>query len=87
VNALRQSDPGNYEYKSEAAQYYFNLACSLADRHQLAQAKQASDSARELVDELAAPSQALEDQRAQNKILSNWIDNEIKKSAKPAATK
>jgi hypothetical protein len=87
VNALRQSDPGNFEYKSEAAQYYFNLACSLADGHQLEQAKKASDSARELVDELAAPSQALEDQGAQNNILSNWIDKEIQKSAKPTATK
>jgi hypothetical protein len=87
VNALRQSDPGNYEYKSEAAQYYFNLACSLADEHQLEQVKKASDSARELFDELAAPSQALENQRAQNDILSNWIDKEVRKSAKPAAPK
>jgi hypothetical protein len=87
INALRQTDPGNFEYMSEAAQYYFNLACSLADEHQLAQAKQASDSARELVDQLAAPSQALEDQRAQNNILIDWIDKEIKTSAKPAATK
>ena len=87
INALRQSDPGNFEYKSEAAQYYVNLAYSLADERQLAQAKQASDSARELFDELAAPSQTLEGQLAQDKILSNWINQEMKKPAKPAATK
>lgn len=87
INALRQSDPGNFEYKSEAAQYYFNLACSLADENQLAQAKQASDSAQELLEELAAPSQALEYQLKQNNTLSNWIDQEMKELAKPAATK
>jgi hypothetical protein len=86
INALRQSDPRNFELKSEAAQYYFNLACSLADEHQLAQAKQASDSAHELLNELAAPSQALEGQLAQDNILSNWIDEEMKKPARPTAT-
>jgi hypothetical protein len=84
---LLKSDPGNFEYKSEAAQYYFNLACSLADENQLAQAKQASDSAQKLLDELAAPSQALEFQLKQNNTLSNWIVQEMKKPAKPAATK
>jgi hypothetical protein len=87
INALRRSDPGNFEYKSEAAQYYFNLACSLADENRLAQAKQASDSAHELLDELAAPSQALEYQLKQNNTLSDWIDQQMKKPAKPAATK
>jgi len=87
INALRQSDPGNFEYKSEAAQYYFNLACSLADEDQLEQAKKASDSARELLDELAAPSQALEGQREQNDRLSDWIVKETKTSPTPAATK
>jgi len=87
IKALLKSDPGNFEYKSEAAQYYFNLACSLADENQLAQAKQASDSAQQLLDELAAPSQALEFQLKQNSTLSKWIDQKMKKPAKPAATK
>jgi len=88
VNALRQSDPGNYEYKFEAAQYYLNLAISFGDEHQLEQAKRSSDTARQLLDELAAPNLAIEHLGAQNNTMSDWIDKETrKKSAKHAATK
>jgi hypothetical protein len=59
----------------------------LSYENQFAQAKQASDSAQELLEELATPSQALEFQLKQNNTLSNWIVQEMKKPAKPAATK
>jgi len=87
VNALRQMEPANDEYRMEAANYYFNLARALGAEHQLEQAKEASDSARQLLDKLAAPSQALEVLREKNDKLSDWIDKERQKSAKPAAGK
>jgi hypothetical protein len=74
VNVLRQKDPANYEYMSEAATYYNNLALELGSERQFEQAKKASDSARELTDELAEPSQALQDLRAQIAKLRDWID-------------
>jgi hypothetical protein len=87
VDTLKQKDPENYEYKMEAATYYFNLACSLADEHQLEQAKKASVTASQLFDELAAPSVAIQVLRAENNTLSAWIDKESKGAAKPAAKK
>jgi tetratricopeptide (TPR) repeat protein len=87
VNALRQNEPANYEYKMEAANYYFNLACVLGDEHQFEQAKTASDTARHLFNELAAPSQALEDLRTKNDRLIDWIDKNNHGSAKSAPGK
>lgn len=87
VNALRQKDPSNYEYKMEAANYYFNLACSLADEHQLEQAKKADDTARQLFDELAAQNKTLQQLRENNNSLSDWIDKKNQQSVKPTTKK
>jgi hypothetical protein len=60
VNGLRQKDGANREYKTEAATYYINLTLALASEHQFALAAQSDDSARQITDELAAPSPALQ---------------------------
>jgi mevalonate kinase len=87
VNALRQSDPSNYEYKMEAANYYYNLACSFADEHELEQPKKAGNTASQLFDELAAPNQTLEQLRENNNTLGNWIDKKNQQSVKPTTEK
>ena len=71
---LRAREPANREYKAEAATYYNNLALTLGSDHQFSLAAKASDSARDLTDELAKPSPALDDLRARVTTLRQWID-------------
>jgi len=71
---LRAREPANREYKAEAANYYNNLALTLGSDHQFSLAAKASDSARDLTDELAKPSPALDDLRARVTTLRQWID-------------
>jgi tetratricopeptide (TPR) repeat protein len=72
--SLRAKEPANREYKAEAATYYNNLALTLGSDHQFSLAAKASDSARDLTDELAKPSPALDDLRARVTTLRQWID-------------
>ena len=87
VTALRHKAPSNYEYKTEAANYYFNLACVLNDEHQLVQAKQASITARELFRELARPSRTVETLQEDNNKLRAEIDITSEAGSKPHAVK
>ena len=74
VAPLRAREPANREYKTEAATYYDNLARALGTDHQFSLAAKASDSARDLIDQLAKPSPALDDLRTKVATLRNWID-------------
>jgi conflict system STAND superfamily ATPase len=74
LQTLQQKDPSNREYKTEMATYYNNLALSFASQHQMALAAKASDSARALVNELAAPAPAVTDLSGKILELRTWID-------------
>ena len=74
LQTLRQKDPSNREYKTELATCYNNLALALGRQHQWALAAKASDSARALVNELAAPAPAVTDLNGQILALRTWID-------------
>lgn len=82
LNILRQKDPDNREYKTEAAHYYNNLALALASEHQFTLATKPSDDARILTEELAAPSPSVEDLHERILKLRAWIDSHA--SASPA---
>ena len=94
ADELLQKDPANYEYKTEAATYYNNLARALGNEYRseqpkkasdLEQAKKASVRAHELVDDLAKPSPNLEDLRYKIAMIQSWIDKLSRDNAKPAS--
>jgi hypothetical protein len=96
ADELLQKDPANYEYKTEAARYYNNLARELGNEYRseqpkktsdLEQAKKASVRANELADDLAKPSPGLEDLRYKITMIRSWIDKLSRKYAKPASPK
>jgi tetratricopeptide (TPR) repeat protein len=73
LQPLQQKNPDNREYKVELATYYNNLALALAGQKQYALATKSSERARELTDELAAPSPALQLLRENIVKLGDWI--------------
>jgi serine/threonine protein kinase len=96
ADELLQKDPANYEYKTEAARYYNNLARELGNEYRseqpkktsdLEQAKKASVHANELAGDLAKPSPDLEDLRYKITMIRSWIDKLSEKYAKPASPK
>ena len=96
ADELLQKDAANYEYKTEAATYYFNLARELGNEYRseqpkkvsdVEQAKKASVRANELADDLAKPSPGLEDLRYKITMIQSWIDRLSRKYAKPASPK
>jgi tetratricopeptide (TPR) repeat protein len=76
LQALRQKDPINREYKTEMATYYNNLALALARQHQMAPAAKASDSAQALAEELAEPGPSVTDLRGRILELRTWINKQ-----------
>jgi hypothetical protein len=96
ADELLQKDPANYEYKTEAATYYNNLARELGNEYRseqpekasdLEQAKKASVRAHELADDLTKPSPGLEDLRYKIAMIRSWIDKLSRKYAEPASAK
>ena len=94
ADELLQKEPANYEYKTETATYYNNLARDLGSEYSseqpkkvsdLEQAKKASVRANELADDLAKPSTGLEDLRYKITMIRSWIDKLSRKYAKPAS--
>jgi tetratricopeptide (TPR) repeat protein len=64
LGPLRQQDPGNREYKVEAARYYVDLAAALYSDDKIVAAKQANSAAQALVEELTKPDPTVEKLRA-----------------------
>jgi tetratricopeptide (TPR) repeat protein len=73
LNALREKEPDNREYKTEVTMFYNNLALALASQREFRMAAKPNHTALDLLEELAEPSPALENERAKILKLRDWI--------------
>lgn len=77
ISPLRQRQPANTGYNTEAAQYYLNLAGAMKDEHQFAEAKRANDTAHDLVNEIARPSPAVQEMVTKITKMDDWLDKRL----------
>jgi tetratricopeptide (TPR) repeat protein len=71
---LLEKDPGNTEYKTEAAYYYLNLGEAFGGDGQYPEAKKANDSARTITEELARPGPAVDVLNKRIVTMATWIN-------------
>jgi tetratricopeptide (TPR) repeat protein len=83
LNDLREKEPTNREYKTEVTIFYNNLALALASEREYKMAAKPNHTALDLLEELAEPSPALENERARILKLRDWIAQHEAQSAAP----